>query len=530
MKRGPSRHSDANREARVAGLRNFATPTLEAVERRRWQLWIFAGGIIVALSGGMVLLSLDNAPIRLLETILPGYIIRVLLVGFSSIIGFYLLDKESRLKKLTRDLIDERVLSAALSNRLKELSILSEVGKAINQVLDVEDVLRMILRSAVDLLEAEEGSIMLAEDGSDELVVAYAHTSRDVQLEGLRARFGEGVSGWVAQNREPLLITGDAKPEFFKTLGVRKGTISSALSVPLIGQDELYGVLNVNDVTGERRFSEYDLRALGLFAEHAAIAIRNARTFEQEKQALIRLEEVDRMKTEFIATVSHELRTPLTSIIGCAKTIRRRGEALSDMQRQEFLEMIERQGERLLRMVEEILSASRIESGHDLHRREEVELVNVAQLLVKQFETSGAKNPIRLDSPPSVIAFGDPMAFEQILSNLIENAVKYSDSDAPVDVILKEEPGVVEVQVRDEGRGVPASELPTIFDRFHQVDQSSTRKAGGVGLGLYLVLKLVEASGGSIAVESVEGVGSTFTAKFPKRREQTTDGAKDPDR
>src|SRR5687768_16047728 len=131
MKRGPSRRSAGNRDARVAGLRNFATPTLEAVERRRWQLWLFAGGIIIALSGGMVLLSLDNAPIRLLETILPGYTIRVLLIGFAAIIGFYLLDKESRLKKLTRDLIDERVLSAALSNRLKELSILSEVGKAI---------------------------------------------------------------------------------------------------------------------------------------------------------------------------------------------------------------------------------------------------------------------------------------------------------------------------------------------------------------------------------------------------------------
>lgn len=511
------RPSAAVKEARVAGLRGFQTPTLEAVEKRRWQLWAFAGFSIFGLAAAMTLLTIDNSFIGAIS-FLPAYVIRILFMGIAAALGLYLLDKEARLRKITRALIDERVLSAALSNRLKEVSILSEVGKAINQTLDIDDVLRMILRSAIDLLGAQEGSIMLADPDAKELVVAYAQNDRQELLEGARVRFGDGVSGWVAANREPLLITGKARPDFFQKLESNERAISSAVSVPLIGMDELYGVLNINDVTGQRDFSEYDLRALGLFAEHAAMAIRNARTFEHEHQALTRMEEVDRMKTEFIATVSHELRTPLTSIIGCAKTMTRRGKDMSEEQTLEFLGMIEKQGERLLKMVEEILSASHIESGAANLRREEVDLVDMAVNVQRAFEIAGKASTLKLEVPERAIAFGDPIAMEQVMSNLVDNAIKYSDGSA---VLLRviEEPGGVQFSVIDQGRGIAPGELPDIFERFRQLDSSATRRAGGVGLGLYIVKNLVEAQGGTISVSSEEGRGSTFTVRFSIRRE-----------
>lgn len=515
-----TRKSAMAREARVAGLRDFQSPTLESVEKRRSQLWIFAGVIIVSLAGGMVLLSLDNVAIRFLESLLPGYTIRVLVLGFAALVGFYLIDKEVKLRDLTRDLIDERVLSAALSNRLKEVSILSEVGKAINQVLELDDVLRMILRSAVDLLETEEGSIMLVEEKSGDLIVQYARSSTGKVLEGMRVPMGQGISGWVAQHREPILITGKAEDGMFKDLRDRADVPRSALCVPLISQEELFGVLNINDPTGTREFSEYDLRALGLFAEHAAIAIRNASVFEKERQAVTRLEEVDRMKTEFIATVSHELRTPLTSIIGCAKTVRRRGDEMNDLQRTEFLEMIEKQGERLLRMVEEILSASRIESGAPPQRREPIDLTEMSREIIKEFQTAGADNVFVLNAEAGITAFGDPMAMEQVITNLVENAVKYSPHGSGITIDINDGPGAVELKVRDEGKGISDEDLPTIFERFRQLDQSATRRTGGVGLGLYLVKRLVEAQYGSISVVSKQGAGSTFILRFPKRRER----------
>lgn len=273
------------KEARVAGLIDFESPTLEAVERRRIQLW------------------------------LP---VRILYVGLTVLMSLYLIDKEFRLRKLTRTLVDERVLNAALSNRLKEVSLLSDVGKAMNELLDLEDVLQMILDSAVELLAAQEGSIMLYNDDKKELSVAAWRSSKEELLRGATVKLGEGIAGWVAQSREPLLIMGKAPANRFKELVESERPILSAMSVPLIGNNELYGVLNVNELAGERAFSEYDLRALGLFAEHAAIAIRNARAFDQERSALERLREVDRLKTDFMAMVSHELKTPLTSIIGSA--------------------------------------------------------------------------------------------------------------------------------------------------------------------------------------------------------------------
>lgn len=505
------------REAAVAGIRDLQTPTLEAIERRRWQLIVFAGVVMFGLACGMILLTLDRSAIAAVERLTPLYVLRILFIGLTAIVGFYLLDKELRLRGLTRSLVDERVLSSALNNRLKEISILSEAGKAVNQVLDLDDVLRLILRSSLDLLGAEEGSVMLVDEETEELVVAVAEAG-DRDIEGMVTKVGRGVAGWVAEHREPILISGKAPSDFFQDVEETQRSIISAVSVPLIGGGELFGVLNVNDMSGSREFTEYDLRAVGLFAEHAAIAIRNAETFETERKMVQQMREVDQMKSEFIATISHELRTPLTSIIGCAKTVRVRGEALNEPQRNELLGMIESQGDRLLQMIEQVLSASRIESGTAVFKREPLELHAIVKGIIKGFQGAGIPNPLVVDGPESVVAYADRLAIEQVLTNLIDNASKYSEADKPITVRLADIPGEAVIEVADQGYGIPREYLPTIFERFHQLDQSATRRVGGVGLGLYIVKNLVEGWGGKISVESEEGIGSTFKIVLPKRQ------------
>src|SRR4051794_5054273 len=157
----PAVRQELAREARVVGLRDFSTPSLEAVERRRWQLWTVAFVVMAALSTGLVLMASSGAtPQVALFKHLPVRIGLVLLTGAFSL---YVLEKEIHLRRLTRLLLDERVLTAALSNRLKELAALMTVGKAVNSVLEIKQVLDIILSSALELLGAEGGSIMLLE-------------------------------------------------------------------------------------------------------------------------------------------------------------------------------------------------------------------------------------------------------------------------------------------------------------------------------------------------------------------------------
>src|SRR3954469_23228165 len=338
------------REAKVVGLRDFSTPSLEAVERRRWQLWVVAIVVMGSLAAGLVLMASAGSSSPGLFKHMP---IRIGVVLLTMAFALYVLEKEVHLRRMTRLLMDERVLTAALSNRLKELAALLTVGQAVNSVLDLKQVLDIILSSALELLSADGGSIMLLE-GADELHAVCA--SGHAHAEGARQRLGEGIAGYVAQEREPLLIAGAASRERFKNLVMQDPPVESALSVPLINRDEVLGVLNVHSDAG-RNFTEYDLRALGLFAEHAAVSIANARMYEAEKAHVNELLELDQLKSEFIATVSHELRTPLTSILGSVHTLRRRN---TDPELDaDFLDTIERQGHRLLRLIEEVLDVQR---------------------------------------------------------------------------------------------------------------------------------------------------------------------------
>jgi K+-sensing histidine kinase KdpD len=505
-------------EGKVTGLRDFATPTLEAVERRRAQLWILASFVLIGLAGGMVLLTLEDSPVQNI-TFVPMNALRFMFLALVGAIALYLIDKELKLRAMTRSLVDERVLSAALSNRLMELSALSEVGKAINRLLDIDDVLRRILQAALDLLEAKEGSIMLLDASGDNLRVAAAITGAGKVVEGAVVKVGQGVAGWVAEHREPLLLTGRAPNRMFDALETKEREIPAAVSVPLVVQDELYGVLNINSSIETRTFSEYDLRALQLFAEHAAIAIRNARTFNKERETVARLEEIDRLKDEFLASVSHELKTPLTSIIGSAKTMRVRKERLTEDQQDEFLAVIERQAVRLLKMVEQLLSAAQLESGLPTFRRELLDVGLLARQVVQGFEAAGTKNPIWIEGPDHLDLYADATVVEQVMTNLVENGMKYSDGNGAIIMRLSDSPNEVVIEVSDKGQGIPSVEIPNIFERFRQLDQSSTGKRSGVGLGLYIVKNLVEASGGTIGVKSEFGKGSTFTVTFPKRRE-----------
>jgi len=265
----------AEREARIVGIKNFSTPTLEAVDRRRSQLWTIAFSGLVCLAAAVALLTSGEGH-HLGFANRFGF--RVGTVVLVIALAAYVMEKERHLRRLAKLLVDERVLGAALSNRLKELAMLYEAGKAMNSVLVVDEVLQLILSSAFELLDASSGSILLLQHPDQLVVVCRAG---DVDDHGSRIELGEGIAGRVARDREPLLVQGSVSEQ-----GVTK--VESAVCVPLLHRNEVLGVLSLVGATGHV-YSEHDLRAVSLFAEHAAIAVANARLYEAEKELSAKL-------------------------------------------------------------------------------------------------------------------------------------------------------------------------------------------------------------------------------------------------
>jgi signal transduction histidine kinase len=247
---------------------------------------------------------------------------------------------------------------------------------------------------------------------------------------------------------------------------------------------------------------------------------RLSRLLFQEQEKIARLQEMDRLKSDFVATVSHELKTPLTAIIGAAKSVGRRSGRMNEEQRARFMEMIERQGTRLLRLVEDVLDTARLESGDPPMRREPVDLRELAEHVIEDLSHTdvGAERAIvLLTDPDRPTAWGDVSALQQILGNLLENALKYSKDGSKVAVEIRETNAESVLEVSDEGQGISPEQIQTIFDRFRQAVSSGAKGAGGFGLGLYIVKNLVETHRGDVEVESEVGRGSTFRVRLPKR-------------
>jgi signal transduction histidine kinase len=476
------------REARVAGLRDARAPSLEAVERRRMQLWILTAVLVVALSSGAVVLSLW--PGRTPDLASPA-VLRLGIVLLSLAFCAYAIEKELHLRRLTRLLTDEQVLNAALANRLHEVTLLLEAGKAMNSVLDLDAVLGVILRGSLRLLGANAGALFLVE--GEELVAAAA--AGDGVAPGRRLRPGEGPAGTVARTREPLLAAGDAGAE---------------LCVPLLHRGELLGVLAVRSDRGGA-FGEYDLRALAALGEQAAAAIANARLYEAERSHVAELLELDRMKSEFVALVTHELRTPLTTILAAAETARRpavRERGATD----ELLGIIAEQSKRLAAMVEDLLAAARFERREAVPSLTEVDLAALCRLAVRDFGIAG--RPVELEGPDHAPVVGDPLLLRRIVDNLLDNAHKYGAP--PVRLVLEPRGERIVLSVLDAGTGIPAEARGRIFERFARLDQH--RSKPGLGLGLPIVRGLAEACGGRVWVEDAPGGGAAFRVELRAAR------------
>ncbi len=230
---------------------------------------------------------------------------------------------------------------------------------------------------------------------------------------------------------------------------------------------------------------------------------------------------LETLRSDFVATASHELRTPMTSISGAARTLLRHGEQLPPERHRDFLEMIVGESDRLARIVDQILVASRIEAGKIDVSFERCDATGIARSVVEAARHRAPSGiELHLDAPDRLEVDCDPDRLRQILGNILDNAIKYSPDGGDVRVELHAENDRVRFVVQDEGMGFEPSAAEAIFERFHRLDPQQTRGIGGTGLGLYIARELVRRMGGKIWAESERGRGAAFSFELPRVREQ----------
>ncbi|HEU4614582.1 MAG TPA: HAMP domain-containing sensor histidine kinase [Kofleriaceae bacterium] len=324
------------------------------------------------------------------------------------------------------------------------------------------------------------------------------------------------------------------------------GEAAGAPRHPVEYQGELVAVLAG---AGERADAALELATdtLGLLVHHAS-ARELAATMHQEamrltfaeltehnsrlERAVARLEELDRLKSNFLATMSHELRTPLTSVIGYAEMMAEGLAGPITQEQRDYLATILGKADQLLGMITSVLDVAALETGPLALERSRLSLSELVASEVATFTPSAGKRgiAIQLESRGDTIVVGDRKKIRQIVSSLLSNAVKFTPDHGTVGVAVRPGPlspheadlaRAIQLVVSDSGIGIPRDHVAKIFEPFFQVDSSSTRAFGGTGLGLTLAKAYVEAHGGRIWVDTAPGQGSTFVATFPLRVEET---------
>ncbi|HEX4614140.1 MAG TPA: PAS domain S-box protein [Urbifossiella sp.] len=400
---------------------------------------------------------------------------------------------------------------------------LAEASAALAGVVDYESTLRKVANlavphfadwSAVDVADGDGKLRRLAVAHQDAAKVALAHElMRDYPPDpeaagGAVAVLRTGKPEIVAEITDDMLVKG-ARDERHLVL-IRSLGLKSYICVPLTVSGNPLGVLTFATAESSRRYSESDLELAMDLANRAAVAVENTQLYQA-------LRDADRRKDEFLATLAHELRNPLAPIRNALQILKmpRVDAAMVGRSR----DMMERQVEHLVRLVDDLLDVSRVMRGKIELRRERVELATVIARAVETaqplVDAQGHQLTVRLPTE-SLPIDADPVRLAQVVGNLLTNAAKYTEPHGRIWLTAEREGGGAVLRVRDTGIGIAPHMLPRIFELFVQVDHASTKAQGGLGIGLTLVKNLVEMHNGTVEARS-EGLGrgSEFVVRLP---------------
>lgn len=405
--------------------------------------------------------------------------------------------------------------------RLRDTSALVEVAKQITGNLKVDMVMQTTVQMLKHLFNARASTIaLLTEDGEELVIAAGAGIKPEFQL--VRMRLGNALSGMAVSRREVMYVRDTYEQENFLFFD---DIVRSLLVVPMVNRDEVLGTLTV-DSDQPNAFDETDIQLMTIAAAQVSIAIANARLFEtlQDRAAELArayedLKENDRLKDELVQNVSHELRTPLTFVRGYVDLLLdgEMGELNPDQA--SALQIVSDKTTEITRLVADIMSLQRIDADNLVF--EEFSMRELVATAVDCYRIGDTTNPSVKVSYRAIcdkaMIRGDKGRLNQVLDNLIGNALKFSPTGGEIEVRLLERRDDLLVVVKDEGIGVPPEKAARIFERFYQVDGTSRRRFGGAGLGLAIAKRIIDVHGGDIWVQSKVNEGSSFYFWLPKQ-------------
>jgi len=395
---------------------------------------------------------------------------------------------------------------AQARRRAQETAVLYELSRLIIVTPSTADTLARVCERVRQTFAVESCAVLLPRDGRLVRVVSSGPGT------SFATAYEQGAAAEAFAGGATVFLSGQGRRRP-RIVGVPDRRMP-IVDVPLRVGAQTVGVLEVAGTLAAQVFTEDELRLLEAFADITALAVDRGRLLREATRAEA-LEEADQLKSAVLATVSHDLRTPLTTIVASVSSLLQSDVRWDDATRRQFLVQIEEQSLRLTRLVDNLLDLSRIEGGA---LRPDRDWYDVSELLEDVLASTGIeeqRHTVRLE-----IATGtgnarfDRIQIEQVLHNLIENAVKFSSTDTVIRIFTRRLDGVVEIGVADQGPGIPAAERERVFEKFYRMAGVAPRTRGA-GLGLAICKGFVEANGGRIRVEEAAGGGACFVITLP---------------
>lgn len=407
---------------------------------------------------------------------------------------------------------------------------LSEASSVLASSLDYQTTLEQVARLTVPELADWCTVHILGEDGTiDQIAVAHIDPDKLAWAERIRDKYPldpnaargaaftlrTGQPDFIPHIPDALLVQAAKDAEHLEIL--RQVGFKSVMTVPIRAQDRILGVISFISAESGRRYTSADLQLAEELARRASLAIDNAQLYRAAQRDRAKAETANRVKDEFLAVLSHELRSPLNPILGWARMLRNR--RLDSTKTEQALETIERNAKLQAQLIEDLLDVSRILQGKMTLNVAPVNLAATIEAALETVRLAVETKKIQVQTTFEPIAgtvLGDPNRLQQVVWNLLSNAVKFTPPEGRVEITLKQVGTEAQIQVKDTGRGIRPEFLPHVFDYFRQEDGTTTRRFGGLGLGLAIVRQLTELHGGTVEAESPgQNLGATFTVSLP---------------
>jgi signal transduction histidine kinase len=410
-------------------------------------------------------------------------------------------------------------------DQVKLLARLLEVTRNLSTMVDLDAYLQSILSAAIELTESETAALLECDETSQEFFFRFVPWFHRDLIKDARIPLDGSPAGWSFIYSKPLIINDVLTDErqFDRIDQITGIPTRSLLAVPLLLHERPMGAFEVFNKIGSAGYTDQDILVLETLASLATTAMQNNLLENSIQSSQEEVRDLDRLKNDFIAITSHELRTPLGLILGHSTFLRE----LVGGEYQEQVDAIIRNASRLKEIIESLTRVDNYQTGGASLRSRRVSVARVIEDVAASFRDFASQKGITLKTElvrgQDLFVDADANKIAIVLSNLMKNAITFTNEGGHVVVRGSLESNFVKVVVEDDGVGIPARDLPRVFERFYQVESHLTRKHGGMGLGLSVAKVMIEMHGGRIWVESVEGLGSKFTFLLPLQKKDDPD-------